>query len=1259
MGPRDFRLWKGAAALGFLFSIALPPAVAQSPEAERGEPGVAAAIREQSVYIPYEKLRQTFEREGRGVFLPYEQFQELWQAARQKTAPPPEPGPPVTALITDIDNEATVSADVIRVEARLGIEVLHEGWHRVPLRLADAAIIRAEVGGAPARIIRGESGYDLLLHKQGNEPERIELALEYAKVIERTPGRNRVAFEAPRAAVSRWRVRIPEPGVQVDLHPMLAATEVPREPIGPVPPPVPEHEGPEPTEPEPVEPEPAPPAETESPAESTEPNEPADNAQSPADAPGEPAETEPAQEERTGQEEPTEGTAGEEAEEAAGDEKSAEEEAGEEPAVAAAEETVVLAFVGAAPQVRIEWTPRAEGATGLEALAFVTAAQQVRVGEGVVRTRVQLDYAISRAELGRLVVEVPADQRVVNVFDANVRQWSVEEEEGRQRIDIELFTPARGAQSVVVELEKFVEEGAAWEEAVPVVRALGVGRQQGTVVVQVAESLRAEAAAEGLMQIDAAELPPALAGEAWTFAYRYASVPYALRLAVEAVQPRLSVDALVEANLEPEQLTLDLFAVYTVERAGVFRMELEIPAGYEVRRVAGREAAGATAAAVDGYHVEGEENPRLIVQLSRRALGRVGLAVSLHRDLREAALLTPTGESVELAVGLPRAARGTVEREAGRILVRAPESLRVHPGVIEGLRSVSFGEALSGMEGTVPARGELRPVLAYAFTEQPAVLAVAAERRRPQVTVAQLLSARIEDGVVHYRASFFYDVRFSGVRQLRIDLPAALAPRVRNVTGQIRERRLDPPPADLDEGYVAWSLAGEAEILGARRVELVWEDELSDLEVGRTVDVDLPRLLPRGVDRAWGQIVLLKSETIDVGETGQPQGLRPIDPQHDLMPRADAGGAARAFEFHDRWQLTVAVTRYELEEVKRTSIERAVVRMVATRAGEVPVQAIYRMRSARQRIEVGFPEGASFDAHPLRVNGRPVPLEQGAEGRYFIPLTDRSADAPFILELRYTAPGGNRYDLPDFPEEPAAQRVFLCLYLPEEQILLGRFGPWTEEFTWAHDTRYQPLPQARSNGRELIGWAVEGVDAAADPAETFPTDGREFVFSTLRPPPAPGGSLRVATAHDAWFNGVLFALAVLAGVMLLPSRWTTRAAWIGIAVVVLVVAGVFAPTVTVQVFSGVTGAAVFVVVALWLVHTLVWALPRWAHAAGGTGSPGEGTVAAAEPPAAASETASPFQAEVIEPPPSAEAPGQAPPEAGKADCEEEGGKDHA
>jgi hypothetical protein len=210
--------------------VSLPLVVAQESAATADKGDQVKALHEQNIYIPYEKLRQVFEKEGRGVFLPYEKFQELWKAAREKTVPTAEPKPPVGALLSEIDNEATVAKDVVRVHARLKIEVLAEGWNEIPLRLSDAAITRATIGDKPARLLgAANQGYRLLVEKKGKKPEQIELLLEYAKGITRTPGQNSVSFEAPQAPVSRWRVVIPQAGVKVNISPLIAATEVPAE----------------------------------------------------------------------------------------------------------------------------------------------------------------------------------------------------------------------------------------------------------------------------------------------------------------------------------------------------------------------------------------------------------------------------------------------------------------------------------------------------------------------------------------------------------------------------------------------------------------------------------------------------------------------------------------------------------------------------------------------------------------------------------------------------------------------------------------------------------------------------------------------------------------------------------------------------------------------------------------------------------------------------------------------------------------------
>ena len=66
--------------------------------------------REHSIYVPYEKLWKVFEKKGRGVFLPYEEFMTLWQTAEARTPRTPEIKPPVDALITEVTFPSSMAA---------------------------------------------------------------------------------------------------------------------------------------------------------------------------------------------------------------------------------------------------------------------------------------------------------------------------------------------------------------------------------------------------------------------------------------------------------------------------------------------------------------------------------------------------------------------------------------------------------------------------------------------------------------------------------------------------------------------------------------------------------------------------------------------------------------------------------------------------------------------------------------------------------------------------------------------------------------------------------------------------------------------------------------------------------------------------------------------------------------------------------------------------------------------------------------------
>ncbi len=1045
-------------------------------------------INEQTIYIPYDKLREVFERDGRGVFLPYEKFQQLWNEARKNQTRPPEVKAPLGALITDIESTATLGQEIVNVDAKLKIELLREGWHRIPLRLRNAAIRSAKIDDQEARIVSGDDGnYELLLVHEGDQAKTIELELSYARSLTKTGGQSTVAFQSPQAPVNRWTIRTGEKGVDVQIEPMIAASRKSEDDLTPF-------------------------------------------------------------------------------DEVDGDE--------------------LLAFVGAAPEVKILWTPKAEGATGLSALIAAETQSRFQVTQGVARTSAIVNLDISRAEIDKVSLSVPAEQKVVSVFDRNVKKWEVVEGEEFQTVNIELFEPTLGKQSLALELERFIDEIADSSLVVPQIKANDVSRNSGVVVVSLAAGLRAEPVTKaGLLQMDSAELPANLRDQKWDFAFRYAAIPFELVINVKQIQPLITADQLVQFALRPEKLSVDLSVVYDIQLAGVFQLSLDIPGEFELREIRPLTQQGLTNIPVDTFYRDPENENRVIVVLGKKAIGKVGLFVSIEKDLDDANLLSPTDVESEFTYAIPKASLAGLEFSKGRLVFYAPESLQVNAAETKGLRNESFQNALAAFQSSLNESG-LRPVLAYSFSHTDASIQLTAKRRRPQVTAEQVVVVSVQSGVVKYDARLFYEVLYSGVKSLRLDVPKSLVDQLRNRSPNILYQEIEPQPDDVADGFVAWELTGDNEFFAKHLIRFSWEETIADLPLGESVDLAVNRLVPVNVDRSSGQIVLTKSETIDVRPKADVVGLRPIDPQTDLAQGVKVENAAMAFEFVDDWSLNLTASRFELQELKRTSISRAVVRAVALRQNELSVQCLYQMRSVGQRISIQMPAGfnaeSSFDDQPIRVNGRPVTPERGGNDLIFVPLTGQSSDESFLLEIRYSIPGNShQIDLPVFTDQPAVQKVYLVVYLPYEKALLHQSGPWTDEAIDGQMSTIADLFNAgprssltarmfrrrSENVEQYLDWVHQGVDCDSGASQKFEVDGRPYVFSTLRPEPAPAGSLGLRTLNMMLLNVLVCGALALLGLLLLRARLTTQLAGALIALSILVFTGVFFPLVTEHLFS--------------------------------------------------------------------------------------------
>ncbi|MBT5600277.1 MAG: hypothetical protein HOJ62_16790, partial [Planctomycetaceae bacterium] len=99
------------------------PPVAAAPQQAEDTGEKKNSLFEQTIYVPYDKLSKVFESPARGVFLPYDEFQKLWQAARAKNAVENPVSIPLRSMITSISSEAIVRGDVMQVSAKLSIQM--------------------------------------------------------------------------------------------------------------------------------------------------------------------------------------------------------------------------------------------------------------------------------------------------------------------------------------------------------------------------------------------------------------------------------------------------------------------------------------------------------------------------------------------------------------------------------------------------------------------------------------------------------------------------------------------------------------------------------------------------------------------------------------------------------------------------------------------------------------------------------------------------------------------------------------------------------------------------------------------------------------------------------------------------------------------------------------------------------------------------------------------------------------------------------
>ena len=827
--------------------------------------------------------------------------------------------------------------------------------------------------------------------------------------------------------------------------------------------------------------------------------------------------------------------------------------------------TRVRAVLGATDQFTVSWQPRSGRTDQAGGLANVIDTIAVEVGDGVIHTHAVFDYQILRGALGELVVEVPADHRLLDVQVPGLRDWQAEAADERQRVTVRLHAPA--TEAVRLELHT---EARLPEAAFPVgqVRVIGAARESGILAVRSSEDVGLHyVVRESLTRIDAADAPAVLQKPGNTL-FKFFTPDHQLSVVASLLEPRIAVDSHLTVLLDKTRLTTRGEFRCQISRSGIFALKFRLPTGFRVDDV--------RTADLERFEVVAEDDAQMLtVYFTNKRLGEliVEVAASQPRDRPGGELLLPLLEPIGAT------------REEGLVAVIAPESLEVktETGRLRAARAATPAELTAqGFQPPLAAGSTL--AAAFAFVARP-VSIVQTIAERPRRTLAAVTTvATVKEDVVQVATVFRYQIQFAGTDSFRIAVPAEVSDRAQVEGEGIKERR--KAEAAAADGTVEWTIVLHSEALGPRTFTVSYDQRISIPEDG--VRFELQPIKALDADRETGELAIHKDRALSVAAT--PTGLEEIDPRELSEPTGTTQPHLAYRYFQHPARLTLQVTKHELQDVVRTVVDRAYIEAVITEDGPITVRARYEVKSSeRQRLAVTLYDprilGITVAGRTVAPEIAPAAAAGGAEDKtYFINVArSTDSDEPFSIAAVFESRRPDQQlgirdllqlPLPRFEEGVKFQKLYVRVWMPKDYRLVGEPGGFTSHIGvgWWDSRAISQIPDNPDSWFPQDGSSFD-----------FQVGGTTYLFSSLTAPPA----LAVGYWHIPTMTLVASSLAVGIGLLLLWFSLETKVYAILALALLALFAGLFVPS---QVNSWLLAARLGIacVLALWLVAWLLY-----------------------------------------------------------------------
>lgn len=813
-------------------------------------------------------------------------------------------------------------------------------------------------------------------------------------------------------------------------------------------------------------------------------------------------------------------------------------------------QTVIKASLGATNHFEVSWNPEAGSKPIMDLLTSVSNHTNVRVEAGLIQSTAALNYEVLRGELTEVTIHAPADASIIDVVSSagRIRSWKAEAVgDTHQKLRIELLTPVTDHFQVEVQTERtpagdtFQLVGKSEDGKLQGIHADGVVRESGRITLTSDSSLTTVVKSQsGVKRIDAATSNKGGAAgnsQAWEFS----GTTGALIVQTKPVEPRLLVDQNARIVFDDDEVQLAARLTYTVERAGVFQLNLEYPKSLTIDTV--------RADGMSEFNIDKAEG-KLTLSLTQKRLGKINVDITAHQAF------DATAEGIETEI--PGITPLGVEREDGQLILYAPQFLDV----------VTVDEKLSGLfpNETSQARvGRAVRVSAWKYTQRPFTISVKTTPRPAQLAASTATTVSIEPDVVKISSVLQFEVQNAGIDTYRVSVPESIAGDVRfrslnnNHTIQQRDKAIE-----AEDGWIAWTLVLQDELTGIVQLVAEWDvplKELDDATTEQTLTLEPVRILTPftgeqadkrkvTLTQARGEIRLLRHESLSITAEGAGDTMEKIDVRElELMPK-DGYQAFRYFS--QPASATITIRKHEVHEVVATVVSRAAFEIVTDKQPMASYRCRLRITSSeRQRLRIDLPAGADLQA-PL-LNSRRTTFEEALDAEategwnaYYVNISREStSDEEFLLTFQFRCPisAGTMYPyegrgsrqilrLPTIGDETGGtvqQQTRVAIWCPKDISFVGEPRNWSMagRYLWNF---WKPLvsPSAAEEAQGLQDWIGDDSSGA-----DFARQGNVTVYRALG---------RKDQIKIVWWNRP-FLVAVISGALLFVGFILRRTSW--------------------------------------------------------------------------------------------------------------------